>query len=68
MFFGISPKIFSRTHSSVRQVIDRILNFDVKKKNSALKRNSSDCSVCSESSSWSSNSKNGVKKLAKFIK
>nr|CAI5857240.1 unnamed protein product [Callosobruchus analis] len=55
---------FSRTHSSVRQVIDRFLNVDRKKKDSfALKRNSSDCSVYSDSSSWSSSSKNSAKKL-----
>ncbi|VEN44044.1 unnamed protein product, partial [Callosobruchus maculatus] len=60
---------FSRTHSSVRQVIDRFLNVDRKKKDSfALKRNTSDCSVCSESSSWSSSSKNSAKKLVKFVK
>nr|CAH7756894.1 unnamed protein product [Callosobruchus chinensis] len=40
-----------------------------KKKNSfALKRNSSDCSVCSDSSSWSSSSKNSAKKLVKFVR
>nr|CAI5857238.1 unnamed protein product [Callosobruchus analis] len=62
---------FSRTHSNVRQIIDRLLNVDRKKNNSfALKRNSSDCSVYSDSSSssWNSNSNNSPKKLAKFVK
>nr|CAI5857239.1 unnamed protein product [Callosobruchus analis] len=56
-------------HSSVRQVIDRFLNVDRKKKDSfVLKRNNSDCSVYSDSSSWSSSSKNSAKKLVNFVK
>ncbi|VEN44043.1 unnamed protein product [Callosobruchus maculatus] len=59
---------FSRTHSSVRQIIDRFLSVERKKNSFALKKNTSDCTVCSDSSSWSSSSRNAAKKLVKFVK
>lgn len=53
---------FSRTHSSVRQVIDRILHINENKKpnNDGLKRNGSDNSVFSSSNKSSAAS---VKRL-----
>lgn len=47
---------FSRTHSSVRQVIDRFLHIDTKKsskRSEKMPRNDSYSSVCSTSSSES---------------
>lgn len=56
---------FSRTHSSVRQVIDRILHINENKKanNDGLRRNFSDNSVFSSSMSSNKSSVAGAKRL-----